>query len=227
MNKFIIFIALSFFSFKCNAAIKDGNKFLNISNKCSAFFEQYERKFDLPVNLLSSVSITESGRRHPHLNLVIPWPYSVNHSGKPYYFDSKSDAIDFVSKLIKQGFRNIDVGCMQVNLKHHPQAFDNLHEAFDPDSNIAYAAKLIKKNYINNSSWVKAIAHYHSGERQRGIDYASKVIKLWKKQTAKAQPIEILETSTAASKNKSYKTPSRNPLRISNEISTSLYKKSK
>ena len=39
-----------------------------------------------------------------------------------------------------QGARSIDVGCMQVNLLHHADAFASLEQAFDPVANARYAA---------------------------------------------------------------------------------------
>ena len=179
------------------------NNFLDSSERCSRFFEDYEKKYDLPIKLLSSVSIIETGRRHPLLQTVSSWPWSVNHLGRSFYFDTKTDAIKFVSNLIKQGHRSIDVGCMQVNLKHHPQAFQTLQQAFDPKNNIAYAAKLLKNHYLNNASWVKAIAHYHSGETTRGREYANKVLKVWQEKSSQftevSEPTKLNVTENSKS----------------------------
>ena len=43
--------------------------------------------------------------------------------GKDRFFSSKAAAITAVRKLQADGVRNIDVGCMQVNLKYHPKVF--------------------------------------------------------------------------------------------------------
>ena len=50
-----------------------------------------------------------------------------------------------VRKLQRRGVRNIDVGCMQVNLRYHPKAFKSLGQAFDPRANAAYAAGFLRK----------------------------------------------------------------------------------
>ena len=42
-----------------------------------------------------------------------------------------------------QGVRSIDIGCMQVNLMHHPNAFATLDAAFDPLANALYAARFL------------------------------------------------------------------------------------
>jgi len=185
-------------------------------SKCSSHFELYEKQFDLPKHLLSSVSMTETGRWDYNKKSLYSWPWSVNHSGKAYFFESKNEAILFVSNLIQQGHRNIDVGCMQVNLNYHPSAFENLYQAFDPKHNIAYAASLIKKHYLNSASWVSAIARYHSGEKSRGIQYANKVLKIWQKHSTSPSNDS---TQTKFSR-KIFRTPSRNPIRYKNDNSS-------
>ena len=88
------------------------------------------------------------------------------------------------SGLKKKGVRNIDVGCMQINLFYHPNAFDNLDQAFDPLTNTRYAADFLTNLYKNNGSWNLAIERYHSGNTTRGTKYRKAVIHL-KEQAAK------------------------------------------
>jgi hypothetical protein len=58
-------------------------------------------------------------------------------------FPTKAKAIAHVRELQARGVRNIDVGCMQINLRHHPNAFPDLETAFDPEMNTAYAAQFL------------------------------------------------------------------------------------
>ena len=88
------------------------------------------------------------------------------------------------SVLKEKGVRNIDVGCMQINLFYHPNAFDNLEQAFDPLTNTRYAADFLTNLYKNNGSWNLAIERYHSGNTTRGTKYRKAVIHL-KEQAAK------------------------------------------
>ena len=182
-------------------------------NSCNYHFEHYEKEFDLPKNILSSVSIVETGKWDKNKKSMTAWPWTVNNAGKSYFFNNKQEAVLFVSELIVKGQRNIDVGCMQVNLKHHPYAFENLYQAFEPKYNIAYAASLLKKLYINSASWVSAIAQYHSGEKHRGINYAQKVLKQWYKKSD-AKPTSS-DTLSLAHK-KSFRAPGRNPIKYKN-----------
>src|SRR3546814_8505474 len=71
------------------------------------------------------------------------WPWSVNSEGNGRYFKDKASAIQWVREEQARGVRSIDVGCMQINLRWHPDAFSDLDEAFDPAANTAYSAKYL------------------------------------------------------------------------------------
>jgi soluble lytic murein transglycosylase-like protein len=51
---------------------------------------------------------------------------------------------------------NINVGCMQINLYYHPDAFADLEAALDPASNVAYAAGYLKNLRTSQGSWTRA-----------------------------------------------------------------------
>lgn len=148
--------------------------------RCTRYFSQMEREYQLPPHLLSAISVTETGRYHKKLGVRVPWPWTINAEGKGDYFRTKNDALQTVRKLQKQGMKSIDVGCMQVNLYHHADAFPNLATALDPRSNIRYAIEFLLKNYERTGSWQTAIAHYHSKTPSRGRRYAEKVINTWR-----------------------------------------------
>jgi soluble lytic murein transglycosylase-like protein len=158
-----------------------GKKQLLTSEHCSRYLKIFESKFDIPNKLLEAVAINETGRYHKNLNIHVPWPWSVNFLGKSYYFDSKYEAVFFVRQILNKGIRNVDVGCMQVNLHHHGSAFRSVNDAFDPQKNIAYAAHLIKKYYISDSDWIKAVGKYHSHTPEKSTPYANNVESIWKK----------------------------------------------
>lgn len=84
-----------------------------------------------------SVGLTESGRKLE--DGIVIWPWTVNAEGEGRRFDSKQAAVDWVRQALAGGMRSIDVGCMQVNLRWHPDAFETLETAFDPKANVAYA----------------------------------------------------------------------------------------
>ncbi|MCE2964218.1 MAG: lytic transglycosylase domain-containing protein [Alphaproteobacteria bacterium] len=134
----------------------------------------------LPSRLLEAIAMTESGRQHPITKAAIAWPWTVMAEGRGRFFDTKAEAIAEVEKIQKKGVKNIDVGCMQVNLHHHKGAFENLDEAFDPQTNVNYAASFMRRLYDENNSWVKAIGNYHSRTDSFHVRYRDKVLARWR-----------------------------------------------
>jgi hypothetical protein len=133
----------------------------------------------LPRAVLFSVAMVESGRFNTETHKTRPWPWTINAEGKSYYFKTKHDAIAMVKTLRKQGVRSIDVGCMQINLRYHPDAFTDLDAAFDPIVNVAYAADFLKRLHARSDSWPEAIAAYHSQTKTRSQPYFARVIDVW------------------------------------------------
>lgn len=149
------------------------------SNMCESLVSQYERQHGIPKNLLKAISLIESGRKVPGRGLVA-WPWTINANGTPYVFETKAEAIAKVKALQAKGIQLIDVGCMQINLKHHPGAFNSLEEAFDPEKNIAYAAQFLSQKWeSNNGNWIKAVGGYHNIKEEINKPYREKVMDSW------------------------------------------------
>lgn len=146
---------------------------------CALATQAAESRHSLPAGLMTAIASVESGRYDPQLQANVAWPWTINAEGTGSHFDSKADAIAHVSALRAGGMESIDVGCMQVNLRWHPDAFSSLDDAFDPAINAAYAADLLLRLFNQHGDWPTAIAHYHSSEQQRGANYAAKVAEAW------------------------------------------------
>ncbi|MDJ0894726.1 MAG: lytic transglycosylase domain-containing protein [Alphaproteobacteria bacterium] len=142
---------------------------------CLAATDAVERARRLPAHLLTAISLVESGRWHSAQRQSHAWPWTVTHGGKTGRFERKADAISEVRRLQKGGVRNIDVGCMQVNLHYHPEAFADLETAFDPMANVRYAADFLAALRDTHGSWQKAVGHYHSATPARNRSYRNKV----------------------------------------------------
>lgn len=149
----------------------------SLSN-CAVHVAQYEKHHNIPSGLLHAISKVESGRKDDTGRLVA-WPWTVNAEGQGYYFPSKEAAITAVQKMQLKGVKSIDVGCMQVNLYYHPHAFENLNDAFDPDKNVAYAARFLTGLKNEHASWRTAVAHYHSANPIHHIAYRQNVLGVW------------------------------------------------
>jgi soluble lytic murein transglycosylase-like protein len=116
-----------------------------------------ERGSGIPPHLLAAISRVESGRRDPVTGDWHPWPWTANAEGQGFFYDSKAEAVAAVRAMLARGIRSIDVGCMQINLMHHPDAFPSLDVAFDPQANAAYAARFLKELYAQTGDWTKAL----------------------------------------------------------------------
>lgn len=136
----------------------------------------------LPKYLMAAMSKVESGRPHPEKAARFAWPWTVMAEGRGRYLPSKRAAVAEVKRLQRRGIENIDVGCMQVNLYYHGDAFDSVAQAFDPVHNIAYAAEFLMKLRHTEHSWTRAIAFYHSRTPEHYRRYRRKVRETWRKE---------------------------------------------
>lgn len=150
------------------------------ASHCTAYITQHEKAHNIPEGLLHAISKVESGRKDSK-GSIVAWPWTVNAQGQGYYFPSKDAAIAAVREMQRKGISSIDVGCMQVNLYHHPNAFANLESAFDPAQNVAYAARFLTALQKEHASWHKAVAHYHSANPIHHVPYQKNVMQAWKK----------------------------------------------
>ena len=129
-----------------------------------------------PPNLLNAIGRVESGRTDKRDGVVKAWPWTINAEGKGTLYESKDDAIAAVNALRARGVTSIDVGCMQVNLAWHPDAFASLEDAFDPTINVRYAARFLRALYVETADWDVAAAYYHSKTPDLALAYQQKVL---------------------------------------------------
>ncbi|MDX1739123.1 MAG: transglycosylase SLT domain-containing protein [Alphaproteobacteria bacterium] len=148
-----------------------------------------EKSMGIPSQLLHAIALGESGRGLPKnisqsersISGMTLWPWTVMAEGKGRYLKNKFEALKEVKKLKTKGVTNIDIGCMQINLHYHGKAFQNIEEGFNPIHNVAYAAIFLKNLRERHGSWTKAVKYYHSGNPEKHIPYAKKIIGLWQK----------------------------------------------
>jgi soluble lytic murein transglycosylase-like protein len=193
MMKKILLIALIFTAVLLNSGTSFAyNADMAESSKCSRYFAMYEDAFNMPNNLIRAVAITESGRYVKGAGRQA-WPWTVNAQGKGYHFASKREAIKAVNEFRAQGIKSIDVGCMQVNLMYHPEAFHSLEQAFEPKYNIGYAAQFLMDKFTKARNWEAAIGLYHSGVPERGKDYTKQVYSAWKVEDKSRSQVAFLD----------------------------------
>jgi soluble lytic murein transglycosylase-like protein len=146
---------------------------------CQAAIRATEQSGRLPAKLLSAIGLVESGRPDPRTGLVAPWPWTINIAGIGYFFPTKAAVIAAVQAAQLTGVQSIDVGCMQVNLMHHPHAFSSLQEAFDPLANATYAAAFLQQLHSQTNNWGSAAVGYHSFTPELGAEYSQRLAAVW------------------------------------------------
>ena len=146
---------------------------------CLAAAARTEAALGIPAHLLSAIALAESGRWDRKRKETIAWPWTIYAEGRARYAASKARAVVEVKRLRARGVRNIDVGCMQVNLHYHPDAFRSLSEAFDPAANVAYAGGFLKRLKNTSRSWTRSIGLYHSQRLKHSRPYRIRVQRLW------------------------------------------------
>lgn len=146
---------------------------------CADAISHASQRENLPPGLLMAIGVVESGRVASGSDGLVPWPWSVNVEGRTEFFGTKADAIAATREALARGARSLDVGCMQVSLVYHPDAFAALAEAFEPRANVAYAARFLRDLHDRVGTWTQAAALYHSATPSIGADYQAKVLARW------------------------------------------------
>jgi hypothetical protein len=175
---------------------------LDDARVCGQLIGAAEKALGMPDYLMHAVGVVESGRYDRGRKRAEPWPWTINVAGKGRVFATKAEAVAAVEAARRAGTTSIDVGCMQVNLAFHGDAFASLDEAFDPVMNVAYAAHFLTTLHADRGSWNAAVAAYHSSTPERGRPYRQKVARTWHEMRARTiadivreRKAEIIETN--------------------------------
>jgi hypothetical protein len=148
---------------------------LTTNQVCRQAIAAAERAHGIPPHLLAAIARVESGRRDEGSGTFNPWPWTINTDGQGTFYDNKVQAVAAAMIMRPRVTKSIDVGCMQISLTQHPDAFTDLNQAFDPASNADYGARFLVQLYGKTNSWPKAVAMYHSATPDIGADYERRV----------------------------------------------------
>ena len=172
MTRFVVAAATLLLAVPAAAAVPD-------ALLCdSAITAAEERGATTPPGLLTAISQVESGRPD-RSGTVRAWPWSIDVAGTDYVFRSKVEAVAATRAWQASGVASIDVGCMQINLAQHPNAFATLDAAFAPAGNVAYAIDFLVRLHGGLGDWAKAAAAYHSSTPAIGAAYQRLVLARW------------------------------------------------
>lgn len=137
-----------------------------------------EAAFGIPSGLLLAIGRVESGRLSA-TGHVAAWPWAVDVAGQGALLPSRAAALAAIRAARAAGQTNIDVGCFQVNLGDHPDAFPSLEAALDPETNARYAAGFLARLRTQLGDWGAAAAAYHSQTSALGQPYLLAVLRNW------------------------------------------------
>ena len=145
---------------------------------CRAAIAAAEAETHIPDAFLDAIGRVESGRPVAGMG-ISPWPWTINAAGVGHFYATKGEAVAAARAFLNGGVKSIDVGCLQVSLLYHPDAFVSLNDAFDPGLNASFAAKFLLSLFQRERSWPRAAAAYHSQTPVLGQDYQQKVLAAW------------------------------------------------
>ena len=143
---------------------------------CDQSIEQVATTSFVPRDVIYKIARLESGRlvegRHAS------WPWSLNNAGKGYFLKDNATALATLAKLRAQGKTNIDVGCMQLNIRWHAEFFNSAEQMMNPLDNVRYATRYLEHLYKETGSWEKAVKFYHSRNAKFNTVYYAKYKKM-------------------------------------------------
>ncbi len=141
-----------------------------------------------PRSKADALELIRSAQQHPWL-LRLDYP----DQSQRLFFASRRDAMSALDQtkanaallginrpsdweIRKLDTRSVDIGLMQINWKFHGRHFDSPEQLFEPEVNVMYAAKYLKKLLYQHGSTERAVAFYHSNTQQ----YQAKYLKLFR-----------------------------------------------
>ncbi|WP_083861496.1 transglycosylase SLT domain-containing protein [Microvirga lotononidis] len=127
------------------------------SGMCEREMMRASSKYGVPIGMLYSVGLTETGRRGSLQ------PYAMNVEGKAVFSNSAAEAMQRFEEASRSGAKLIDLGCMQINHLYHRENFPSLASMLDPRTNVEYAARFLRELKTRHDTWTMAVARYHAG----------------------------------------------------------------
>jgi hypothetical protein len=151
---------------------------------CKYYAEYNEAKFKLPYGYLQAIILKESGKTDNKSKKFYahPWTISLNfpQGNKAFYLKDRTTAEKKLKELLSKGYKNIDIGCGQINYKWHVHNKLDLDKIFDPKYNLSYSAKYLSSLKVHHKTWNEAVGRYHSATVDKKIRYRNGVMHILK-----------------------------------------------
>ena len=144
--------------------------------RCEEAARRASQETGVSLALLRAIMLAESGRDTGQGRAA--WPWTVQSQGQGHWLDTPEQALTLVQDLLDQGVTNIDVGCFQINIHWHSQAFPSLEAMLDPEANARYAAEYLRDLHAQTGDWRSAAGAYHSRDATRAETYVQRLVAL-------------------------------------------------
>jgi len=129
----------------------------NGNQLCEREMLRASAKYGVPVGMLYSVGLTETGRRGSLQ------PYAMNVEGRAVFSNTLTEAVQRFEEARRAGAKLIDLGCMQINHYYHRDKFPSVESMLNPRNNVEYAARFLSELKGRHATWTMAVARYHAG----------------------------------------------------------------
>jgi soluble lytic murein transglycosylase-like protein len=189
-NLTLFFLLISLYFSPEIAIAKNSSSKIDYSSasRCARAIAFYEKKYSIPKNLLYSLSLAETRKYVKRYKSGVAWAWTFQSNGSSKYFYNYHDALKFLKLNIAKGNKNIDVGCTQINWRYHKHDFKMKPELMlDPNRNVEWTARSLKKNFKKTKSWKKAVSLHHSNKNSQ--KYVKKVYKMLHEIRSKKQKV--------------------------------------
>lgn len=93
-------------------------------------------------------------------------------------FNNADETVVFLNRMFGMGYRNIDVGMMQINWRVHGSHFASVRQALDPTVNLNYAVSYLLE-HRQTRDWWGSVGRYHSGTRYYANRYIRDVYNMY------------------------------------------------
>lgn len=152
---------------------------------CESAAVQAARDNGVPVDVLMSVTLAETGRTRG--GRLRPWPWAVNAEGQGHWFDTYQQALRFARDALARGQRNFDLGCFQINWRWHGDQFASPAALLDPPTAARYAARMLARFHDEFGDWEAAAGAYHSRTPVHAARYRARFARI-RQQLARSMP---------------------------------------
>lgn len=149
----------------------------------SGLWVEIAEEYGVDPILLYSVALRES-RRLSRDGLVRPYPWTLNGPNGAERFDSQKSAEKALVQYVEDGYRNIDVGWLQINIKYNGHRVSHPVELLNPIMNTRIGAQILAEELTKSpNNLIMGIGRYHAGynagSEKRALVYGEQVYNIY------------------------------------------------